>query len=377
MELGLTSQHEDNRLRFREFAEREIKPFANDFDRRQYLPTDLIRKLADQKFLGASLPAQWGGTGLDAISYGLLHEEIGKACSSVRSLLTVHHMVAHAILRWGTDQQRSHWLPRLGNGETIAAFGLSEPNVGSDAEHVETTASSAGDHYVVNGVKKWITGGQLANLFLVFANCDEKPAAFLIEKNSPGLSVQPIDGLLGVRASMLATVALNDCQVPRENVLGKPGFGFSHVATSALQEGRYSVAWGCVGIAQGCLEACLQYTSQRQQFGSLLKEHQLIRRMISDMMSNVKAARLLCIQAGSSKEQSAPNAFVDTMMAKYFAARIAASSASDAVQIHGANGCSDEYPVARYFRDAKIMEIIEGSNEIQQLKIAEYGYYNF
>jgi glutaryl-CoA dehydrogenase (non-decarboxylating) len=377
MDLGLTSQHENKRLRFREFAEKEIKPFANDFDHQQQLSIDLIRKLSDQKFLGACVPAQWGGTGLDAISYGLLHEEIGKACSSVRSLLTVHHMVAHAILRWGTDQQRSQWLPRLTDGTIIAAFGLSEPNVGSDAEHVETTATCAGDQYIVNGTKKWITGGQLANLFLVFANCDGKPTAFLIESNSPGLTVQPIDGLLGVRASMVATVALKDCQILKENVLGKPGFGFSHVATSALQDGRYSVAWGSVGIAQGCLEACLRYTSERRQFGSLLKEHQLIRRMISDMMSNVKAARLLCIQAGYSKEQSAPSAFVDTMMAKYFSARIAAKVATDAVQIHGANGCSDDYPVARYFRDAKIMEIIEGSNEIQQLKIAEYGYYNF
>ena len=377
MDLGLTSHHEDNRLRFREFAEKEIKPFANDFDRQQHLPSDLFRKLADQKFFGASLPAEWGGTGLDAISYGLLHEEIGKACSSVRSLLTVHHMVAHAILRWGTDQQRSGWLPRLVNGDFIAAFGLSETNVGSDAEHVETTATFSDDHYIVNGVKKWITGGQLANLFLVFANCNGKPTAFLIERDSPGLTVQAINGLLGVRASMLAMVSLKDCHIPKENVLGKPGFGFSHVATSALQEGRYSVAWGSVGIAQACLEACLQYTSERQQFGSPLKEHQLIRRMISDMMSNVKAARLLCIQAGYSKDQSAQSAFVDTMMAKYFAARVAAKAASDAVQIHGANGCSDDFPVARYFRDAKIMEIIEGSNEIQQLKIAEYGYYNF
>lgn len=377
MDLGLTSQHQDNRLRFREFAEKEIKPYANEFDRAQRLPPDLIRQLADRKFLGAALPAEWGGAGFDAISYGLLHEEIGKACSSVRSLLTVHHMVAHAILRWGADHQRSDWLPRLANGESIAAFGLSETNVGSDAEHVETAATPAGDHYAVNGVKKWITGGQLAKLFLVFANCDEKPTAFLIERDSPGLTVETIDGLLGVKASMLATVAFNDCHVPKENVLGKPGFGFSHVATSALQEGRYTVAWGSVGIAQACLEACLQYTSERRQFGSLLKEHQLIRRMISDMMSSVKAARLLCIQAGYSKEQSAQSTFVDTMMAKYFAARVAAKAASDAVQIHGANGCSDDYPVARYFRDAKIMEIIEGSNEIQQLKIAEYGYYNF
>lgn len=377
MDLGLTPEHEQRRQAFRGFAEQEIKPHANEYDRREQLPADLIQNLSAQKFFGASLPAEFGGTGLDAISYGLLHEEIGKACSSVRSLLTVHQMVSHAILKWGSAQQRSHWLPLFAHGQTIAAFALSETNVGSDAEHVETTATRAGEGYVLNGVKKWITGGQLAGLFLVFANCEGKPTAFLVEKNSPDLVIEPVSGLLGMRASMLATLVLNDCRVPQENVLGKPGFAFSHVATAALQEGRYSVAWGCVGIAQGCLDACLQYTSERKQFGSLLKDHQLIRRMISDMITNVKAARLLCIQAGSSKEQGAQNAFVDTMMAKYFAARVAAQSATDAVQIHGANGCSDDYPVARYFRDAKIMEIIEGSNEIQQLKIAEHAYYGF
>lgn len=377
MDLGLTPEHEQRRQAFREFAEQEIKHHANEYDRREQLPADLIQKLSNQKFFGASLPTDRGGSGLDAISYGLLHEEIGKACSSVRSLLTVHQMVAHAILRWGSHQERSHWLPQLAEGQTIAAFALSESNVGSDAEHIETTATLAGDHYVINGLKKWITGGQLAGLFLVFANCEGKPTAFLVEKDSPGLLIEPVSGVLGMRASMLATLVLNDCHIPQENVLGKPGFGFSHVATAALQEGRYSVAWGCVGIAQACLEASLQYTSERKQFGSLLKDHQLIRRMISDMITNVKAARLLCLQAGFSKDQGAQSAFVDTMTAKYFAARVAARSATDAVQIHGANGCSEDYPVARYFRDAKIMEIIEGSNEIQQLKIAEYAYNGF
>lgn len=377
MDLGLTSEHEKLRQAFREFAEQQIKPHAQEYDRQEQLPAALIQKLADQNFFGASLPIDWGGSGLDAISYGLLHEEIGKACSSVRSLLTVHQMVAHAILKWGSDEQRSHWLPSLAQGQTIAAFALSESNVGSDAEHVETTATLAGDRYVLNGLKKWITGGQLAGLFLVFANCEGKPTAFLVKKDSPSLVIEPVSGVLGMRASMLATLALKDCSVPQDNILGKPGFGFSHVATAALQEGRYSVAWGCVGIAQACLEACLQYTSERKQFGSLLKDHQLIRRMISDMITNVKAARLLCLQAGSAKEQGAQHAFVDTMTAKYFAARVAAQSATDAVQIHGANGCSDDYPVARYFRDAKITEIIEGSNEIQQLKIAEYAYYGF
>jgi alkylation response protein AidB-like acyl-CoA dehydrogenase len=377
MDLGLTPQHEKNRLAFREFVETEIKPYANQFDRQEHLPATLIRKLAEQKCLGASLPADWGGSGLDAVSYGLLNEEVGRGCSSVRSLLTVHHMVAQTILKWGTSRQREQWLPKLSDGRAIAAFGLSESNVGSDAQHVETSAVSGGDHYVLNGLKKWVTSGQTADLFLVFAQCEGKPSAFLVQKDSPGLTLKPIAGLLGVRASMLATLALNDCQIPQENLVGKVGFGFSHVAASALHHGRYSVAWGCVGIAQACLEASLHYTNERKQFGSLLKDHQLIRRLISDMMTNVKAARLLCIQAGHSQEDGSQSAFLDTMMAKYFASRVAAKAAGDAVQIHGANGCSDEYPVARYFRDAKIMEIIEGSNEIQQLKIAEQGYHGF
>lgn len=377
MDLGLTSQHENNRLAFREFVEREINPHANQIDRDSYMPATVIRKLAEQGWLGAAIPTEWGGSGLDTISFGLLHEEIGRGCSSLRSMLTVHQMVAHAILKWGTNRQRECWLPKLSNGQVLAAFALSEPNVGSDAQHVETSAASAEESYVLNGRKKWITSGQVADLFLVLAQCEGKPGAFLIEKGTPGLSIEPIGELLGLRASMLASLALNDCRVPQENLIGKVGFGFSHVVSSALHQGRYGVAWGCVGIAQACLEACLLYTNERKQFGSLLKDHQLIRRLVSDLMTNVKAARLLCIQAGYSQDNGAQSAFMDTMMAKYFASRVAAKAASDAVQIHGANGCSDEYPVARYFRDAKIMEIIEGSNEIQQLTIAEYGSYGF
>jgi alkylation response protein AidB-like acyl-CoA dehydrogenase len=181
-------------------------------------------------------------------------------------------------------------------------------------------------------------------------------------------------GLLGVRASMLAELRLGDCRIPQENLVGKVGVGFSHVAAAALDYGRYSVAWGCVGIARACLEACLQHTSKRRQFGSLLKDHQLIRRMLSNMMTNLRAARLLCLRAGQLREDGDPDALVETLVAKYFASRAAMEAAHDAVQIHGALGCSDESPVSRYFRDAKIMEIIEGSNEIQQLTIAEYEH---
>lgn len=374
MKIELTTQQKEDRAAFRAFVDEAIAPYANQCDRQERTPPELIKTFAQKGYLGALLPKDSGGSGMDAITYGLLSEEIGRGCSSLRSLLTVHSMVAHALLKWGSQSQKAYWIPQLASGEVIAAFALSEPNVGSDAKSVETTATLSGNSYLLNGQKKWITYGQIADIFLIFAQCDGKPSAFLVEKNSPGLSIEPISGMLGVRASMLAQLHFNDCQIPRENLVCRQGFGFSHVASSALDYGRYSVAWGCVGIAQACLEACIQYTSQRQQFGVYLREHQLIRQLITDAIVNIKAARLLCYQAGYFKDIGNPKSIMETSIAKYFASTTATKVSSDAVQIHGGNGCSSEYSVQRYFRDAKIMEIIEGSTQIQQLTIAEYGY---
>ncbi|NMG06759.1 acyl-CoA dehydrogenase family protein [Brasilonema sp. UFV-L1] len=377
MKIELTTQQKDAQAKFRAFVDEEVIPYANRYDQQERTPPKLIEKIAERGYLSAVLPKEFGGIGMDMITYGLLNEEIGRGCSSLRSLLTVHCMVAHAVCKWGNKSQKEYWLPKLASGEVIAAFALSEPNVGSDAKNIETTATLSGDSYVLNGQKKWITYGQIADVFLVFAQCSGKPSAFLVEKNSPGLSIQPISGMLGVRASMLAELHFRDCRIPQENLVGKLGFGFSYVASSALDYGRYSVAWGCVGIAQACLEACIQYTSQRKQFGVYLKEHQLIRQMITDMIANVKAARLLCYQAGYLKDISDPSSIIETSIAKYFASTTATKVANDAVQIHGANGCTNEYSVARYLRDAKIMEIIEGSTQIQQITIADYGYQEY
>ncbi|WP_392535263.1 acyl-CoA dehydrogenase family protein [Nostoc sp. C117] len=377
MQIELTPEQKNAQAIFRAFVDEEIIPFANEWDRQQSTPKKIIEKLAQKGYLGALIPKEYGGGAIDIITYGLLNEEIGRGCSSLRSLLTVHNMVTHALLKWGSKSQKQYWIPKLATGEVIAAFGLSEPTVGSDAKSVETTAKLAGDSYILNGQKKWMTYGQIADIFLIFGLCEGKPSAFLVEKNSPGLSIKPIVGMLGVKASMLAELDLMDCRIPQENIVGKLGFGFSYVASAALDYGRYSVAWGCVGIAQACLEACIQYTSQRQQFGVYLKEHQLIRQMITNMIVNVKAARLLCYQAGYLKKFGHPNSLAETSIAKYFASTIATKVASDAVQIHGANGCSSEYSVERYLRDAKIMEIIEGSTQIQQMTIAEYGYQEY
>jgi glutaryl-CoA dehydrogenase (non-decarboxylating) len=285
----------------------------------------------------------------------------------------VHGMACHTILRWTDQAVRDRWLPQLASGHTLGAVALSEPNAGSDMHAIETIARPIEDGYAIDGIKKWISFGQVAGLFVVFAKCDNRPAAFLVDRNTPGLTFTPIAGLLGLRGSMLAEMRLDGCRVPSEALVGRLGFGLSHVAATALDLGRYSVACGCVGIAQGCVEASTRYAAERKQSGTLLQEHQLIRRMLTDMIVNVRAARLLCLEAGRLKDLADPGAVVQTLIAKYFSARAAARSARDAVQIHGANGCTDAYPVARYFRDAKIMEIIEGSDEIQQVTIAGSG----
>lgn len=374
MNIELTPQQQEAQSQFRAFVQEEVIPSADRNDREECTPAELIKKVAQQGYLGAIIPGEYGGMGMDMVTFGLLNEEVGRGCSSVRSLLTVHNMVASAILRWGKPQQKDYYLPRLASGEIIAAFGLSEPNIGSDAKSIETEALPSGEGYLLQGHKKWITYGQIADLFLIFAQCKGNVSAFLVERQTPGFSTEPITGILGTRASMLAEVFMQECHVAKSQLLGGMGFGLASVATSALDIGRYTVAWGCVGIAQACLDACLHYTSQRQQFGVYLKEHQLIQQMITEMITNTKAARLLCLQAGDLKEKGDPRTIMETWVAKYFASTTATKAANDAVQIHGANGCSAAYPVQRYLRDSKVMELIEGSTQIQQINIARYGY---
>ncbi len=374
MQIALTPQQSSQQSAFRAFVQTEIIPYADRFDQEEMTPPELIQKIAQQGYLGALAPVESGGIGMDMITFGLLNEEFGRGCSSLRSLLTVHSMMTYAILRWGNKQQKASWLPRLAAGDVIGAFALSEPNVGSDAKSIETQAEMRGNTYVLNGRKKWITYGQIANLYLVFAQCDGRVSAFLVERDTPGFDIRPIQGIIGIRASMTAELFFQDCVIPKENLIGGRGFGLASVATSALDIGRYSVACGCVGIMQACLEASLHYTSERKQFGVYLKDHQLIQQMITNMITNVKAARLLCYNAGYLKDIGAPNTIMETWIAKYFASTSASKIASDAVQIHGANGCSSDYPVQRYWRDTKIMEIIEGSTQIQQTTIATSGY---
>ena len=374
MEIQLNDQQEEAKRTFREFVVQEIIPQANQYDRAEYTPRALIEVVAQRGYLGACVPAIYGGQGMDMITFGVLHEEIGRGCSSIRSLLTVHSMVSYAICKWGNNQQKQRWLPHLATGDCIGAFALSEPEAGSDAKNLQTTARQSGDTYYLTGRKKWITYGQIADVFLLFAKEEDGISAFLVERNTPGLEIHPITGMLGTRASMLAELSLQNCPIPATSRLGGRGFGLAGVATSVLDIGRYSVACGCVGLAQACLDDSLVYTQKHQQFGRPLKDFQLIQQMITDMMVQTRAARLLCYRAGYLKDQGSPDTIPETWIAKYFASTTAFKAASDAVQIHGAYGCSPDASVQRYLRDAKIMEIIEGSTQIQQTTIAQYGY---
>lgn len=374
MKIELLPEQKSRRDEFKIFVDSEIIPFADQNDRDEYLSSEIIKKLAMTGYLGSMLPKQYGGTGMDMITVGLLNEEVGRGCSSVRSLLTVQGMVALAILKWGDQMQRERWLPRMAAGEVVAAFALTEPNVGSDAKSIETTAIEEGESYIINGTKKWTTMGQIADLFLVFADCNGKPSAFLVEKNSLGLSISPMKGLLGARASMIAELKLDNCRIPKENIVGSIGTGLSHVALNSLDYGRYTIAWGCVGLGQACLEASIKYVRKRKQFGEPLRQFQLIQKMVTEMVVNVGAARLMCFNAGYLKDVNDHNSIIETWNAKYFASSMVSKVAGDAVQIHGGNGCYREYPVERYYRDAKINEIIEGSSQIHEILIATNAF---
>ena len=377
MNLELTAEQRRARDEFRAFVAAEIAPHAGRWDREEALPPALVRRLAERGYLGTVVPKDLGGPGMDMITYGILTEELGRGCSSTRSLLTVHDMVCQAIVRWGSRAQKETLLPRLVSGEIVGAFALSEPDAGSDAKGIATTAEPDGDGYVLTGRKRWITFAQIADLFLVFTQCEGKPTAFLLERDTPGLAIEPIRGLLGTRASMLGEMAIDRCRVPAGNLVGRIGFGVSHVVAAALEQGRYSVACGSVGIAQAALDASLSYSRERAQFDKPIFDHQLIRALLTDMIVQVRAARLLCYRAGWMRETGDPLAFAETMAAKYYASTVAARAATDAVQIHGANGCSEAFPVERLFRDAKVMEIIEGSTQIQQMVMPRFEFPDF
>lgn len=356
------------------FADQEIRPRAKEFDHKGVLARDLIEKMAEKRYLLASLPQRYGGLGLDPIYYGLFTEEIGKACCSTRGLITVQSsLVGETLLKWGADEHRAELLPLMASGKKIGAFALTEPEVGTNAQGVKTTYVETGQGYVLNGKKKWASFGGIADFFIVIAKSKKQISAFIVEHNTKGVTIVPMQGLLAGRASHIAEIVLDDVLVPVSNIIGKPGGGYPYIVGTALDHGRYSIAWGGVAVAQACINAMVVYTRERRQFNKRICEFQLIQGIIGDAVTKTHAARALCIRAGHLRQERNREAVVETTIAKYFASKVAMEVATDAVQVHGGNGCIDSYPVERLFREAKLLEIIEGTSQIQQQMIAGYG----
>jgi alkylation response protein AidB-like acyl-CoA dehydrogenase len=376
MYLDLTDEQRAVREMARKFADEYIIPVARDNDINERLPSDIIERMGDLGLLGGPIPVEYGGAGLDYISHALVTEEVGKACSSVRTTISVQiSLVELSLASWGTEEQKRRYLPAMCGGKLIGCFGLTEPNAGSDPSGMETSAVADGDHWVLNGHKIWISNGGVAGLAIVFAQTDKSKGnrgigAFLVDRGTPGFSTRDMHGKLGLRASNTGELILEDCRIPKDQLLGKVGEGFK-VAMSALDNGRYSVAAGCVGICQGCADASVRYAKERKQFGRAIGSFQLVQDLIARMIVDTEAARLLVFRAGHLKNQG-QRCTREISMAKYFASEAAVRCALDAIQVHGSYGYSNEYPVERYLRDAKVATIYEGTSQIQKLLIASH-----
>ena len=358
-----------------EFAQRRIVPVARENDEKERYPADIVAEMGALGMFGGPIPEEYGGAGLDYISYAIMNEEISKACSSVRTVLSVQiSLVATTILKWGSEAQKKKYLPRLCAAEWIGCFGLTEPDVGSDAQHLKTFAQKTSGGWNLNGQKIWISNGGVAQLALVIAQTDRenprKMAAFLVETDSPGFEARTMHGKLGLRSSNTAELFLANVEVPDDALMGEVGDGFK-VAMSALDNGRYSVGAGCLGIAQGSLEASVAYAKERRTFGKPIAAHQLVQDMIARMVVDIDASRLLLYRAGELKNAGKPNTR-ETSIAKYYCTEAALRCANDAIQIHGGMGYSNEYPVERYMRDARVATIYEGTSQIQKLIIAGF-----
>jgi alkylation response protein AidB-like acyl-CoA dehydrogenase len=371
MDFELTDEQRLIKETARDFSDNEIAERARENDRNEHFDLELVAKIAQQGYLGAIVPQEYGGAGLDYLSYGLIVEEVGRGCSSMRTVVSVNtSLVCSAILRWATEEQKRRYLPKLCTGEWLGCFGLTEPDTGSDAANLKTRARQDDGAWVINGSKMWISLGNTAKLALIFAQTDPEKkhrglACFLVETDQEGFQPQPIHHKLGLRGSDTAAISLDD--VRATETLGEVGDGFK-VAMSALDSGRYSVAAGCVGICQGSLDASVRYATEREQFGRPIAAFQLVQEMIADIKLQTDAARMLVWRAGYLKDAGKPNT-TETSVAKLYATEAAIHCANTAIQVHGGSGYVDDYPVERYFRDVRVTSLYEGTSQIQKLII--------
>jgi butyryl-CoA dehydrogenase len=372
MDFSLTPEQELIRSSAREFCEREIVPYSRDWDRAEALDRGLVAKLAAAGYLGATIAEEYGGMGLDTVSYCLVMEELGRADSSVRGIVSVNlGLAGKTIAKWGTEEQKREWLPQLASGDALGCYALTEPGSGSDPASLVTRAQRDGDDWMLSGSKIFITLGSWAGLALVFARIGGAGArgltCFLVPTGTAGFSATPIKGKLGLRAQDTAEVFLDGVRVPDSSRLGAEGDGFK-VAMSALDNGRISLAAGCVGIAQGCLDACVRYAGERRQFGKAISSFQLVQELLADMSVELEAARLLTWRAALLAD-SGQRHTLESSVAKYYASEVSVRAANAAVQVHGGYGYVDEYPVGKYLRDARVTTLYEGTSQIQKLII--------
>ncbi len=372
MDFTLTEEQQLIRETAREFCAREIVPHARDWDRSERMDRGIVAKLAEVGFLGCALPEEYGGMGLDTVSYCLVMEELGKADSSVRGIASVNNGLAgKTIATWGTEEQKREWLPRMASGEALGCYALTEPGAGSDPGSLVTRAERDGGDWLISGSKIFITLGSWAGVALVFARSGgEGPrgiTCFLVPTAADGFSARKIDGKLGLRAQDTAELFLDGVRVPDSARLGDEGAGFK-VAMSALDNGRISLAAGSVGIAQGCLDASTAYATERRQFGKPVAGFQLVQELLADMAVETEAARLMAWRAGALADGGRPYTLAASQ-AKYYASEVAVRAANAAVQVHGGYGYVDEFPVQKYLRDARVSTLYEGTSQIQKLLI--------
>ncbi|WP_179020874.1 acyl-CoA dehydrogenase [Winogradskyella forsetii] len=374
MDFSLTEEHLMIRDAARDFAQNELLPGVIERDNSQTFPDELVRKMGELGFMGIMVDPKYGGSGMDAISYVLIMEELSKIDASASVMVSVNNsLVCYGIEAYGNEEQKQKYLTKLATGECIGAFCLSEPEAGSDATSQRTTAIDKGDHYILNGTKNWITNGGRAEVYLVIAQTDKHKGshginAFILEKGMPGFDIGPKEDKLGIRGSDTHTLQFNDVKVPKANRIGDDGFGF-RFAMKTLSGGRIGIAAQALGIASGAYELSLKYSKERKAFGTEICNHQAIAFKLADMYTDIEAARMLVMKAAWDKDQG-NNYDMSSAMAKLYASKVAMEHTVEAVQIHGGNGFVKEYHVERLMRDAKITQIYEGTSEIQKIVIS-------
>ncbi|CAM1339419.1 acyl-CoA dehydrogenase [Tenacibaculum aestuarii] len=374
MDFNLTEEHLMIRDAARDFAQTELLPGVIERDEKQQFPNELVRKMGELGFMGVMVDPKYGGSGMDAVSYVLIMEELSKIDASASVMVSVNNsLVCYGLEAYGTEEQKQKYLTKLATGEQIGAFCLSEPEAGSDATSQATTAEDKGDYYLLNGTKNWITNGGRADVYLVIAQTDRAKGhkginAFIVEKGMEGFHVGPKEDKLGIRGSDTHTLQFNDVKVPKENRIGEDGFGFKF-AMKTLSGGRIGIAAQALGIASGAYELALKYSKERKAFGTEICNHQAIAFKLADMYTEIAAARHL-VMAAACKKDAGENYDREGAMAKLYASKVAMEQTVEAVQIHGGNGFVKEYHVERLMRDAKITQIYEGTSEIQKIVIS-------